>query len=132
MGWEKEAKELNPSETSKIRAPAGRANFLAGDRPDIAFAVNELCREMAAPITKDADALKRFARYVLGRPRMVVHFGWQAAPASLDVFTDSDWPGCVKTRRFTTGGVLMRGGHHSRVGARVSPLLRFPVLRLSS
>ncbi len=88
-----------------------RANFLAQDRPDIAFAVKELCWNMSRPTSRDTDALKRLARCLLGKPHVTVHFGWQAAPEYLDVYSDSDWAGCVRTRRSTTGGALMRGGH---------------------
>ncbi len=88
--WEKEAEELNPSEASRFRAFAAQGNLLASDRPDIALAVKELCRGMAAPTTRDADAIKRMARYLLGKPRVVFHFGWQAAPARLDVCPDGD------------------------------------------
>ena len=52
-----------------------RANFLASDRPDIAFAVQELCRAMSSPTTRDSDALKRLVRSLLGRPRLIMHFG---------------------------------------------------------
>jgi hypothetical protein len=102
---------LGAEAASEYRARAARANFLASDRPDVAFAVKELCRGMSAPTVRDQDALKRLARYLLGRPRVVFHYAWQQAPACLDVYTDSDWAGCVKTRKSTTGGALMRGSH---------------------
>ena len=108
---ELEPELLDSAAASEYRARAARANFLASDRPDIAFAVKELCRGMSAPTAHDQDALKRLARYLLGRPRVVFHYAWQRAPESLDVFTDSDWAGCVRTRKSTTGGALMRGRH---------------------
>jgi hypothetical protein len=108
---ETEPEPLEGQEATDFRARAARANFLATDRPDIAFAVKELCRGMSAPTSRDADALKRLCRYLLGRPRLVLHFGWQAEPNWLDVFTDSDWAGCIKTRKSTSGGALMRGSH---------------------
>ena len=92
-----------------------RANFLASDRPDIAFAVKELCRSMSSPALRDEEAFKRLARYLLGRPRLVWHFGWQKKPAHVDIWSDSDWAGCVKTRRSTTGGAMMRGWHVLKV-----------------
>ena len=88
-----------------------RANLLASDRPDIAFAVKELCRAMSSPTTRDSDALKRLARYLLGRPRVIMHLGWQDTPGALDVYTDSDWAGCVRTRKSTSGGAVLRGRH---------------------
>ena len=66
---------------------------------------------MAQPTTRDADALKRLSRYLLGRPRLILHFEWQVKPALLEVFSDSDWAGCIRTRKSTTGGALMRGSH---------------------
>ena len=108
---EVEPELLGAEAASEYRARAARANFLASDRPDIAFAVKELCRGMSAPTVRDQEALKRLARYLLGKPRVVFHYAWQRAPESLDVFTDSDWAGCVKTRKSTTGGALMRGRH---------------------
>ena len=108
---EAEPEPLSEQESTSFRTRAARANFLACDRPDIAFAVKELCRGMSFPSTRDADALKRLSRYLLGRPRLVMHFCWQEAPKFLEVYTDSDWAGCVRTRRSTSGGALMRGRH---------------------
>ena len=108
---DQEPEPLSAQAASEFRARAARANFLASDRPDIAFAVKELCRGMSTPAAHDAEALKRLSRYLLGRPRLILHFGWQEEPAVLDVFTDSDWAGCVKTRKSTSGGALMRGHH---------------------
>lgn len=108
---EAEPEALDSVAATDYRARAARANFLASDRPDIMFTVKELCRNMSAPTTQDREALKRLSRYLLGRPRLVVHFGWQDAPKELTIFTDSDWAGCARTRRSTSGGALMRGAH---------------------
>jgi hypothetical protein len=108
---ETEPELLDAEAASDFRARAARANFMASDRPDVAFAVKELCRGMSAPSTRDADALKRLSRYLLGRPRLVLHFEWQTRPKLLEVFSDSDWAGCIRTRKSTTGGALMRGRH---------------------
>ena len=102
---------LDGRAATEFRAMTARANFLASDRPDIAFAVKELCRAMSSPTTRDSDALKRLARYLLGRPRLIMHFGWQDTPGALDVYTDSDWAGCVRTRKSTSGGAVLRGRH---------------------
>ena len=42
---------------------------------------------------------------------MVWHFDMQDSCATLDVFTDSDWAGCRKSRKSTSGGTVMLGGH---------------------
>ena len=41
---ESEGYELNEAESTNFRALAARANYLALDRPDMAYATKELCR----------------------------------------------------------------------------------------
>jgi hypothetical protein len=38
-------------------------------------------------------------------------FEWQAYSNLIQVYTDSDWAGCKKTRRSTSGGMVLRGKH---------------------
>ena len=45
------------------------------------------------------EALKRLARYLAGKPRLVLHFGWQRTPGVLSIYSDSDWAGCLRTRQ---------------------------------
>ena len=62
--------------------------------------------------------LKRLARYIRGCPRCVLKFRWQTDPQSFCTYVDSDWAGCTKTRRSTSGGVCMRGQHPIRFWSR--------------
>ena len=55
-------------------------------------------------------SLRHLARYLLGAPRRVYQFGMQA-PADIRVYADTDWAGCAETRRSTSGGCALRGGH---------------------
>ena len=98
-------------EASEYRALAARANYLAQDRSDIAFAAKECCRGMALPTRGDLRRLRRLARYLLAVPRVVWKFGWQRVESVVMAFSDSDWAGCRRTARSTSGGVLMRGSH---------------------
>ena len=41
--------ELSAADTTRFRALAARANYLSADRPDLMYAVKELCRGMAKP-----------------------------------------------------------------------------------
>ena len=115
--------ELSDADSSKYRGLAARANFLAQDRPDIAYSVKELCRGMSKPTARDMDALKRLARYLAGKPRVVLYLGWQRTPSIMSVYSDSDWAGCIRTRRSTTGGALMRGGHVLKTWATTQPTI---------
>ena len=66
---------------------------------------------MAAPSTRDEMALKRILRYLRGKPRACYLYTWQSCCSQLTVQVDSDWAGCSRTRKSTSGGVLSRGGH---------------------
>ncbi|MDA8583428.1 hypothetical protein N9L68_04325 [bacterium] len=43
---EENQKELSPRDSTRHRAIAARANYPAADRPDMMYAVKELCRGM--------------------------------------------------------------------------------------
>ena len=76
---------------------------LATDRGRCGPAISELARRMQQPNTKNMQALKRLVRLVV--------YNRQAEPPIVDVFSDSDWPGCAKTRRSTSSSYVMPGGH---------------------
>jgi hypothetical protein len=101
---------LDEAATRWFRSGAARANYLAMDRPEMAFATKELCRRMSAPTAADAAALRRVARYLADEPRLVYAFAWQHH-GSLQVFVDTDFAGCLRTRKSTSGGCAMLGQH---------------------
>jgi len=103
--------ELADKAASLYRAMAARANYLAQDRSDIRFAVKELCRRMAKPRMMDMTAMKRLARYLVGCPRAITPFAKQKMNKDLIGWSDSDWAGCVDTRKSTSGGMLVWGSH---------------------
>ena len=86
-------------------------NYLVSDRADIQFATKELARSMAKPTRGDVLKAKRIARYLRGRPRLVINFDWCEPCSELTGYSDSDWAGCAASRKSTSGGVLMIGGH---------------------
>ena len=65
MGKEEEAQKeeadrvLTEVEAGWFRGASARANYLAQDRFDLAFAAKELCRRMAVPRKSDLVALRR-------------------------------------------------------------------------
>ena len=104
------AKPLDEERTARIRALAARANYLALDRLDIAFASKECCRRMVQPRSIDWLALKRVAGYLAHRPRVAYRFEWQTV-SDITAYVDTDFAGCLETRRSTSGGCLMMGQH---------------------
>jgi len=112
-GWEEEedSEELDPEGATRFRAMAARANYLALDRADIQYAVKELCRCMSKPTVGGKKKLKRVARYLVGKPRMVWRYDWRGEEWDIETHGDSNWAGCKTTGRSTSGGVVSIGGH---------------------
>ena len=104
-------KPLGMKEATLYRMVAARANYLAADRADIQYATKECCRGMAVPLVHHLGGLKRLARYLVGRPRMVWKCAWQPKE-EIRTYSDSNWAGCKRTARSTSCGIIMRGGHH--------------------
>ena len=65
---------------------------------------------MSKPTEHSWQALKRICRYLRGVPRLVYTYPCQEV-AGIDVYTDTDWAGCPKTRKSTSGGCVMLGRH---------------------
>jgi len=106
-----ESPELSPSGATLYRAVVARANYLSQDRSDIRQAVKELSRSMSCPSDRDWTRLKRLGRYLTQHPRLIQHFRRQSATKFLDVWVDTDFAGCLKTRKSTSGGVITIGNH---------------------
>jgi len=66
---------------------------------------------MSAPRTSHLNGLTKIGKYLVGRPRLIVHFKWQETPSMITGYTDSDWAGCVATARSTSGGIVCLGSH---------------------
>ena len=65
---------------------------------------------MSAPTDASEAALKRMGRYLLGHMRCVYKYPFQRAEG-IEVYGDTDWSGCPRTRRSTSGGCVMIGSH---------------------
>ena len=66
---------------------------------------------MARPREGDWLLMKRIGRYLLGAPRLVQRYHWQERPKAVTTCVDSDWAGCRRTCRSTSGGVCKLGAH---------------------
>ena len=65
-------------------------------------------------------ALKRLGRYLGGRPRLVFKYAFQSAD-TVDCYSDTDWAGCPKTRKSTSGGVILLGEHILKTYSSTQP-----------
>ena len=110
-GKEEEGRVLCKHEASKFRGGVALMNFLGQDRPDVQFATKQASHKMATPTETDLPRLKRIARYLVEAERVVWHYPeTDDEPGAVEVFVDSDWAGCLSTRKSTSGGVLSVAG----------------------
>ena len=109
---DKAEEELSKAEATEFRRVAATANYLASDRPDLQYATKEVCRDMSQPRRRSWEKLKRIARYLVKHPRLIINFmqGDELENMYLEVMADSDWAGCLRTRKSTSGGVVSVGG----------------------
>ena len=82
------------SDATDFRSLAGALQYLTFTRPDIAYAVQQVCLHMHDPREPHLAALKHILRYVRG----TLHLGLLLRPttsADLVVYNDADWAGCL-------------------------------------
>ena len=113
-----EEKDLDYVGATRYRSLVARANYLATDRPDLCFAVKELCKTMSKPTDASWNKLMRVGKYLKKNPRLVLRFEHQDPVDELDVFSDANWAGCKATRKSTSGCIIRRGGHLIKAWSR--------------
>ena len=61
----------------QYRSIAASINFMAQDQPDLQYACKEACRDMSAPTAASWLKLKKIARYLVGRKKVVWRYPWK-------------------------------------------------------
>ena len=110
-----------PVEATQFRAIAARFNYLVADCPNLQFATKEICREMSAPTVRSHERMKRLARYLMNIREVKLYYRWQDDLTDLCVCVASDWAGCRRTRKSTSGGCMMVGKHLLRTWSSTQP-----------
>lgn len=95
----------NPTE---YRSLAGALQYLMLTRPDISYAVQQLCLFMHDPKECHLNLLKRVLRYVRGTSNLGLHIR-KSPGRALIAYSDADWAGCPDTRRSTSGYCVYYG-----------------------
>ena len=114
---------LSEREATLYRAIAARLNYLAQDRVDVQFAAKDVAKHMSRPAAMDWVKLKRVARYPAGAPRYVQTYAWQQPEIRVNAYADSDWAGHKVSRKSTSGGLLMIGGHLIKSWSSTQPVI---------
>lgn len=91
-----------------FRSMAGALQYLTFTRPDITYAVQQVCLYMHDPREPHLNALKRILRYIRGTMDHGLQL-YASATTSLTAYTDADWAGCPATRRSTSGYCVFLG-----------------------
>ncbi|GKB89329.1 ribonuclease H-like domain-containing protein, partial [Tanacetum coccineum] len=77
-------------------------------RPDLSYAVQQICLYMHDPREPHLVALKRILRYVQGTLDLGLHL-YASSITSLVGYTDADWAGCPSRRMSTSGYCVFLG-----------------------
>ena len=102
---------LAEAEVRDYRSTCMRIAFLAQDLPHLLYASKEIARKMQKPTRGAYTAMKRIGRFLKGAPRCVQTYHMQDPCGELVVLSDSDFAGCMETRKSTSACFLYHGEH---------------------
>ena len=108
------------------RALAERINYLSMDRAVVAVVAKELCRDFSSPTNESVEALRHAARHLHHHPRLVYYYNYENSTDVFDCYVDTDFAGCLRSRRSTSGGVLMYGSHQLKHYATTQQTVALP------
>ncbi|GJZ92719.1 ribonuclease H-like domain-containing protein [Tanacetum coccineum] len=92
------------------RSLVGSLQYLTFTRPDISYAVQQVCLYMHDPWKPHFSTLKRILRYVRGTLDYGLHL-FASSTTSLVAYSDADRAGCPTTRRSTSGYYVFLGNN---------------------
>lgn len=105
--------KLSPSDglpltnPTNFRSIVGALLYVSLTRPDISFAVNQVCQYMHAPTDVHMAAVKRILRFLKGTITHGLHL--HAGPLRLQAYYDADWAGSPYDQRSTNGYCVYLG-----------------------
>ncbi|CAN6716049.1 unnamed protein product [Malus baccata var. baccata] len=91
------------------RSVVGALQYLTITRPDLSYAVNQVCQFMHAPTTVHWMAVKRILRYLKATHSHGLLY--KPGTAHLSAFSDSDYAGNPDTRHSTDGFCIYLGSN---------------------
>ena len=107
---------LGATDHSRYRAGVGQLQFMIKEVPEVAHAVKNLLRQLAKPSELDMQDLQQCVRYTLGHGDEWVYLTVQDKSrkteevATIEFYTDADWPGDAKSMKSTSSMVTRIDG----------------------
>ncbi|GJY85570.1 ribonuclease H-like domain-containing protein [Tanacetum coccineum] len=106
-------KKLGPegspvTDPTLYRSLAGSLQYLTFTRPDLSYAVQQLCLYTHDPREPHLNAMKRVICYLRGTTDLGLHL-FRSTTSQLIAYSDADWAGCPATRRSTSGYCVFLG-----------------------
>ncbi|GJS45716.1 ribonuclease H-like domain-containing protein [Tanacetum coccineum] len=106
-------KKLEPegspvTDPTLYRSLVGSLQYLTFTRPDLSYAVQQLCLYMHDPREPHLNAMKRVLRYLRGTTDLGLQL-FRSTTSQLIAYSDADWAGCPATRRSTSGYCVFLG-----------------------
>ncbi|GJT52595.1 ribonuclease H-like domain-containing protein [Tanacetum coccineum] len=106
-------KKLRPkgspvTDPTLYRSLAGLLQYLTFTRPNLSYAVQQLCLYMHDPREPHLNAMKRVLRYLRGTTDLGLQL-LRSTTSQLIAYSDADWTGCLATRRSTSGYCVFLG-----------------------
>ncbi|XP_071729206.1 uncharacterized mitochondrial protein AtMg00810-like [Rutidosis leptorrhynchoides] len=92
------------------RSLAGALQYLTFTRPEISYAVQQICLFMHDPREQHLHALKQIIRYIQGTTDLGLQL-YASSPTTLVAYSDADWVGCPTTRRSTSDYCVFLGNN---------------------
>jgi hypothetical protein len=103
-----DGQRLSSAQATEFRSIAGALQYLTLTRPDISYAVQQICLFMHSPREPHVSLMKRVLRYLKG----TLHYGLsllRSTNTNITAYSDADWAGCPDTRRSTSGYCVFVG-----------------------
>ena len=105
---------------TQYRSLAGALQYLTFTRPDIAYAVQQICLFMHDPRDLHLQALRHILRYIQGTKDKGLHL-LKNQNMTMTAYSDADWAGCPSTRRSTSGFCVFLGDNLLSWSAKRQP-----------
>ena len=83
--------------------------LMIGTRPDIGYAIGKLSQYCEKPLKSHWSSIKRVLRYIKGTRNVGIKYDGNKSMKPLG-YCDSDWAGCLETRKSTEGILFLLAG----------------------